>query len=114
MSQEKKRTNNGDILGNLTVQSLNILELREHSINKLSMKEVSTVPVVSVAAYFFPYMFKRRSMEQKINLNHLNLNLNHFVALTPKGQQSKHKKYIIATKTNTLSILKSFYLNKFL
>ena len=107
MSQEKKRTNNSDILGNLTEQSLNILELREHSINKLSMIEVSTIPVVSVAAYFFPYMFKRRSMEQKINLNH-------FVALTPKGQQSKHKKYIIATKTNILSILKSFYLNKFL
>lgn len=65
MSQERK-TNNSDILGNLTVQSLNILELREHSINKLYMKEVSTIPVLSVAAYFFPYMFKRRSMELKI------------------------------------------------
>ena len=66
MSQERKRTNNSDILGTLTVQSLNNLELREHSINKLSMKEVSTIPVVSVDAYFFSYMFKRKSMELKI------------------------------------------------
>ena len=109
MSQERKRTNNSDILGTLTVQTLNILELREHSINKLSMKEVSTIPVVSVDAYFFSYMFKRKSMELKIQSK-----FKPFVALTPKGQQSKHRKYIIATKTNTVSILKSFYLNKFL